>query len=100
MQHALMRTWKLAVRRAKQNDTLVQLMHKDYDDAGGITEALSRHAEDAWKLIEGDQRKEEIVRRLFLLLCDISPDGQITRRRPRVTEVQAVTGAGKEDLKD
>jgi energy-coupling factor transporter ATP-binding protein EcfA2 len=98
MQHALMRTWKLAVRRAKQNGTLVQLMHKDYDDAGGITEALSRHAEDAWKLIEGDQRKEEIVRRLFLLLCDISPDGQITRRRPRVTEVQAVTGAGKEEL--
>ena len=98
MQHALMRTWKLAVQRAKQNGTLVQLMHKDYDDAGGITEALSRHAEDAWKLIEGDQRKEEIVRRLFLLLCDISPDGQITRRRPRVTEVQAVTGAGKEEL--
>src|SRR5215813_2144196 len=100
MQHALMRTWKLAVQRAKQNGTPVQLMHKDYDDAGGITEALSHHAEDAWKLIEGDQRKEETVRRLFLLLCDISPDGQITRRRPRVAEVQAVTGAGKEELEE
>ena len=98
MQHALMRTWKLADRRTDRDDTSVQLMHKDYDDAGGIKEALSRHAEDAWKLIEGDQRKEEIVRRLFLLLCDISPDGQITRRRPRVTEVQAVTGAGNEEL--
>lgn len=98
MQHALMRTWKFAVKRASGEGASVRLVHKDYDDAGGIAEALSRHAEDAWKLIGGDQRREETARRLFLLLCDISPDGQITRRRPRVEEVEAVTGANGEQI--
>ncbi len=53
----------------------------DYKQAGTIEGALSKDADDAWK--ELDERAEPLARRMFLLLCDVSPDGQITRRRPR-----------------
>ena len=100
MQHALMRTWKLAVRRAGADGAGFQLKHEDYGMAGGIGNALSRHADQAWEEIEGDPKKAHIARQLFLQLCDISPDGQITRRRPRVAEVVSVTGASIAEIQD
>jgi hypothetical protein len=99
MQHALMRTWKCAVARAGANG-LVVMSHADYVKAGGIENALSLHATAAWDEIKDDPKKAHIARRLFLLLCDISPDSQIVRRRPKVNEVQAVTGATVSEIKD
>ena len=94
LQHALMRTWKCAVLRAESNGSVVRLIHDDYsEEAGGIENALSRHADAAWNTIKDDPKKSAIARRLFLLLCDVSSDGQIIRRRPKIAEVQAVTGA-------
>ena len=97
MQHALMRTWKHAVTRANA-DGPATVTSKDYEAAGGIEMALSLHADAAWDEIKDDPKKAHIARRLFLLLCDISPDGQITRRRPQVTEIQAVTGASMAEI--
>ena len=99
MQHALMRTWKLAAERAAgAGSELVRVEHRDYVDAGGFERALSLHAEAAWAEIREDPKQSRIARRLFLLLCDVSPDGQITRRRPRVREVQAVADATVEEI--
>jgi energy-coupling factor transporter ATP-binding protein EcfA2 len=94
LQHALMCTWKQAVQKAEARGDLVQLKVEDYEDkaVGGIERALSLHADAAWRTIEKDSRKALLARRLFLLLCDVSPEGQITRRRPRVREIQAATG--------
>jgi hypothetical protein len=92
MQPALMRTWKRAVSR-NVNDGKLLLTHEDYENAGQIKEALSRDAEEAWDRIKSHAKNVELARRLFLLLCDVSPDGQITRRRPQVDEAMAVTGA-------
>jgi hypothetical protein len=99
MQHALMRTWKRAVGR-NLNDGQLVLTHEDYENAGQIGEALSRDAEEAWDKIKSDPKKAQLARRLFLLLCDISPDGQITRRRPQVSEVIAVTGATIDEIEE
>jgi energy-coupling factor transporter ATP-binding protein EcfA2 len=93
MQHALMRTWKRAAARAGP-DERVTVTSKDYETAGGIDMALSLHADAAWDEIKDDPKKANLAQRLFLLLCDVSPDGQITRRRPQTAEIQAVTGAG------
>jgi hypothetical protein len=93
MQHALMRTWKLA--RSRGSASL--LGHLDYEQAGTIEKALSQDADDAWKEI-GDPRQRQVARLLFPLLCDVSADGQITRRRPRAGEVMAVTGASRQEL--
>ena len=68
--------------------------------AGGIGNALSRHADQAWEEIASDPKKAHIARQLFLQLCDISPDGQITRRRPQVAEVVSVTGASIAEIQD
>ena len=97
MQHALMRTWKHAVARAGANGHIT-VMPEDYEAAGGIEMALSLHADAAWDEIKDDPKKAHVAQRLFLLLCDISPDGQITRRRPQVAEVQAVTGASVAEI--
>jgi hypothetical protein len=90
MQHALLRTWKRAVSRNLANGKLV-LTHKDYENAGQIEEALSRDADDVWDKVKGDSKRAQLVRHLFLLLCDVSPEREVTRRRPRVSEVMAVT---------
>jgi WD40 repeat protein/energy-coupling factor transporter ATP-binding protein EcfA2 len=97
MQHALMRTWKRATVRAGVNGS-VKVTPEDYEQAGGIEKALSLHADAAWDEIKDGPKKAHLARRLFLLLCDISPDGQITRRRPKVDEVQAVTGASVPEI--
>ncbi len=95
MQHALMRTWKLAVARAGAGSA--QVTRGDYEKTGGIEQALSKHADAAWEEISND-RLRQIAQRMFLLLCDVSPDGHITRRQPRVSEVMAVTGAKLDEV--
>lgn len=97
MQHALMRTWKRALERSGTGGP-VKVTFDDYETAGGIENALSLHADAAWNEIKDDPKKAHIARRLFLLLCDISPDGQITRRRPQMAEVQAVTSASVTEI--
>jgi hypothetical protein len=92
MQHALMRTWKIAVN-ATPGAPRVELTHAHYDEAGGIENALSKDADRALDQIKDNPELVRIARRLFLLLCDVSPDGHITRRHPAVSEVQAATGA-------
>jgi energy-coupling factor transporter ATP-binding protein EcfA2 len=100
LQHALMRTWKFAVKRANGNGSAVTVSQDDYRKAGGIDNALSLHADAAWITIANDKRKADIARHLFLLLCDVSPDGQITRRRPKVAEVEMVTGASIAEIEE
>jgi hypothetical protein len=99
MQHALMRTWRRAVSRSS-NDRKLVLTHWDYEKVGGITEALSWDADEVWDTIKGDPKKAQLARRLFLLLCDVSPDRQITRRRPQVAEVMGVTGATLSEVEE
>lgn len=99
MQHALMRSWKIATSKAPQRGGIVKLTLDDYAAVGGIEEALSRHADAAWDDARRTPGLDRITREVFLLLCDISPDGQITRRRPTVAEVCAAAGATVEQLR-
>lgn len=103
MQHALMRTWTIAARRAKEGDAeTIRLTEKDYDSIGRINKALSEHADAAFAELthdDRDGRKAAIARRLFLLLCDVSPEGKITRRRPTVDEVMKVAQASVNEVK-
>lgn len=100
MQHALMRTWKFAVGRPGTDAASVCLGHQDYANAGGIENALSLHADAAWDEIKDDRQKADLARQLFLLLCDVSADGQISRRRPRADEVEAVAGASLTEIEN
>ena len=100
LQHALMRTWKLAAQRALRGSGSVELTHDDYKEAGRIDQALSLHADTAWRTIADDAHKANRARQLFLLLCDVSPDGQITRRRPTVAQVVDATGSSTAEIEE
>ena len=103
MQHALMRTWTCAARRARDsNSSIIKLTEGDYDSIGRIDKALSQHADAAFAELTKDDReghKAAITRRLFLLLCDVSSEGKITRRRPTVDEVMQVADASLDQVK-
>jgi WD40 repeat protein len=97
LQHALMQTWKFAVRRTESRSGLL-LTFADYEKAGGIQEALSRDADAALAELT-DERQLALARRLFLLLCDVSSQGQLTRRRPSLADVESYTGADRADIR-
>ena len=91
MQHALLRLWEQAIRR----DALtLQLRLADYLAAGGLKGSLSGHADEVLDEVIGRAKeREEIVRRLFLLLVEgESADGTV-RRPTAISELIAVTGA-------
>lgn len=93
MQHALMRSWKEAGGPEAALAKSLTLTDHHYETAGRITGALSKHADLAWFAIKDDDIKAQLTRQLFLLLCDVHPDGKIVRRRPLLSEIQEITGA-------
>ncbi len=88
LQHALMRTWKLSDKK--------YLTAADYAKAGRIEKALSNDADGAWESLNDDNK--QLARQMFLLLCDVSQEGQMTRRRPRAQEVMDVAQVGCADI--
>ena len=98
MQHALMRTWRHAIDRSEADSSGCVLASRDYNSTGGLEKVLSDHANEAWAEIKGNPKLAEVARDVFLLLCDVSPDGQIARRRPSVGEIMRVAGAGCADV--
>jgi hypothetical protein len=93
MQHALMRTWKVAKIRCEQAKAVVRITLDDYTKVGRIEEALHNDAEDAWREISRDPKLARITQQMFLLLCDLSEDGKLIRKRPKVSTVIKATGA-------
>lgn len=100
MQHALMRTWKEAGGPEARPGSSLMLTSTQYERAGKISGALSKHADLAWETIKDDKDKAQLTRQLFLLLSDVHPDGKIVRRRPLLSEVQAITGASLLAIED
>jgi predicted chitinase len=91
MQHALMRTWE----RASATGALeVDLAH--YEDIGGIEDALSKDAEAALDGMDEDELK--IAGRMFQALTDTDTRGRRIRRPAHLSEIEAVTGAGREAI--
>jgi len=87
MQHALMRTWDhwLTHRNGKPIDI------PDYNAIGGMAEALSRHADEAYA--ELDEREKAIAEKLFKGLTEKGTDNREIRRPMEVQEICELTGA-------
>jgi hypothetical protein len=106
MQHALLRTWENAKRRAARppsgNEPGVELQIANYEKIGGLQKALSRHADEAFAELGGDQIDGElyqrIAQRLFLLLCRQTGAGVIVRNPIRANEAAAIAGVPAEDV--
>lgn len=89
LQHVLMRTWD-CWERGHADGQPVDLEH--YQAVGGIGEALSRHAEEAY-LELGTERRRAIAESLFRTLTEKGPDNRELRRPTTVAEIAAVAGA-------
>jgi len=89
LQHALMRTWDSWTARS---DTARPIDLDDYTAIGGMAEALSRHAEQAYAELAWE-RHREIAKRMFQALTEKGPDNREVRRPTTVAEIAAIAGA-------
>ena len=83
LQHVLMRLWDLATDHTKP------LSCKNYNDAGGLANALSNHADEAYNALT-DQQKT-IAHALFCLLTGHDLGKRDTRRPIELSKIMALT---------
>jgi energy-coupling factor transporter ATP-binding protein EcfA2 len=96
LQHALMRTWDRWEGDHRPGEAL-DLRH--FEAAGTLREALSLHAEEAYRELaaRGDRRAAEIAAVLFKALTERGP-GHGVRRPTRLAEICALAGAGEGEV--
>jgi WD40 repeat protein/energy-coupling factor transporter ATP-binding protein EcfA2 len=80
LQHALMRMWNL-----RQNDEKIVLTLEDYEQIGGLTHALSHHADEAFNELEPTQQK--IAEILFHNLSERGNYRRDTRRPIKLEKI-------------
>ncbi len=89
LQHALMRTWDHWAA-TEGEDVAIDLDH--YDAIGGMAEALSRHADEAFNELPDDTSKA-IVERLFKCITRKGSDNREMRFPTRLGELCSAIGA-------
>jgi tetratricopeptide (TPR) repeat protein len=95
LQHALMRTWdewknKRPAHRSVHEGEAMDLCC--YEAIGGMAEALSRHADEAFRELP-DDRSREVGEKLFKCLTEKGPDNREIRRPVALQESCAVVEA-------
>lgn len=88
LQHALMRTWDYWLSH-RRNGNPIDI--PDYNAIGGMSEALSRHADEAYA--ELNDRQQAIAEKLFKGLTEKGTDNREIRRPMEVGEICELTGA-------
>jgi WD40 repeat protein/energy-coupling factor transporter ATP-binding protein EcfA2 len=88
LQHALMRTWDYWLSH-RRNGNPIDI--PDYNAIGGMAEALSRHANEAYA--ELDDKQKAIAEKLFKGLTEKGTDNREIRRPMEVQEICELTGA-------
>jgi energy-coupling factor transporter ATP-binding protein EcfA2 len=93
LQHALLRTWSRWEADHIPGEPL-DLRH--YEAIGTLSEALSRHAEEAFG--ELDAAGQALAEKLFKALTDKGTDDRGIRHPAPLGEICALTGAGEEPV--
>jgi len=94
LQHALMRTWQYWAHH-RQNSDPIDLRH--YETIGGMDEALSRHADDAYHELS-DGRSKKLAEKLFKCLTEKGPDNREIRRPTKLQEICAAADANEKEI--
>jgi len=93
LQHALMRTF--AAWQASSDEGPIDIAQ--YEAAGTMAGALSKHADEAYGELEST-RERELAASLFKALTDAGTTGRGVRRPTSVAELAAVSGATEEEV--
>jgi tetratricopeptide (TPR) repeat protein len=94
LQHALMRTWDYWTRHRSDGEPL-GLEH--YEAIGTMSEALSRHADEAWAELP-DERARRVAELLFKALTERGADNREIRRPTRLREICEIAGASETEV--
>jgi tetratricopeptide (TPR) repeat protein len=94
LQHALMRTWE-HWRTMRRNGEPIGIEH--YEAIGTMSEALSRHADEAFDELP-DERSRQIAEKLFKCLSERGADNRETRRPTRLDAICEITGASMKEV--
>ena len=89
LQHALMRTWDYWVAH-RVNGEPIGLEH--YEAIGTMTDALSRHADEAFNELP-DERSRKIAESLFKALTERGADNREIRRPTCLQDICEIAGA-------
>ena len=98
LQHGLMLMWEDAARRARPGER-VSLDGAIVDEAGGLAELLSGHADKVMASAAPDTGRERIVEAVFRALTDVNSEGSAIRRPLPFHELCAVADATPDELR-
>lgn len=93
MQHALMRTWDYW---QKNTDRIDSIMLSHYEAIGGMKNALSVHANEAFS--ELNERQKEICEKIFKTITEKGDEGRGVRRPTRLGEIALIANAKPEEV--
>jgi len=94
LQHALMRTWDHWEAR-HQLDEKIDIA--DYEAIGGLQQALSLHAEEAYQE-SGPGRGQKVTGKIFKALTDSFSDSRGVRRPTSIEELAAICEASEAEV--
>lgn len=93
LQHSLMRMWNLGKPLEENLDI------PEYDRIGGMSTALSRHADEIFYRMLTDDRSRRVAEKLFKCLTVRASDNSGLRRPTSFRDACAITGASPEKLR-
>ena len=96
LQHALMRTWTYW-KEHEQSEVALDIKH--YEAIGGMSKALSRHAEEAYSELKTDKQRR-ICELMFKALTEKGTDNKGVRRPLKVAEIAELTDSTEEETKE
>ncbi len=109
LQHCLMRMWFHAkVRMGILEETIkpplsavttsdgVKVTLEDYEAVGGLQDALSKHADEAFESL--NEQQQRIAERLFRCLSERSAERRDTRRPMPVNEIATVAAVSESEV--
>jgi hypothetical protein len=94
LQHALMRTWE-EWKRHHADGEAIDLRH--YEAIGTLKDALSQHAEEAFREL-ADERSRRIAERMFKSLTELGEGARGVRSPRPLSEICELTGAGEPEV--
>lgn len=94
LQHSLMRTWEYWSEHRRAAEPLDL---QDYEAVGTMSEALSRHADEAYNELP-DEKSRNVAEKLFKSLTEKGFDNREIRRPTRVKEICAVAEASQPEV--
>jgi hypothetical protein len=94
LQHALMRTWEHWASRANDGEAVGL---EDYEAVGTMSDALSRHADEAYNELP-DERRRRLAELVFKALTERGGDNREIRRPTRLRELCEIAEASDDEI--